>query len=50
MPTVATGFAGLKARFDKQQAAIAPQNRLVKNMKETIEREKLSYRKQCEYD
>jgi len=48
VPTVAVGFAGLKSRFDKQQAAIAQQNQLVKTMKESLDREKLSYRKHCE--
>jgi len=48
VPTLAVGFAGLKARFDKQQLAIAQQNRMVREMKETLEREKMSYRKNCQ--
>ena len=50
MPSLAVGFGGLKTRFDKQQAALAKQKSLVKQMKEKLDHEKQSYKKNCEYD
>ena len=47
LPTAAVGFDGLKTRFVSQQKAIKDQDEMIASMKTRLERESISYRKNC---